>query len=156
MGQNTTIRKITDKETLDKVINNLKREEEFIIDMKPLEFLKILKNHEISYSRVGFKKWALCSKIKEREETSKSTVIFRLTCFVCSVILFILLIYELLSLFWIRLESYFVSLPLASGIISGVILIIISLLGRLFKKSPLIVLKTYLGVTENVRARRRN
>lgn len=156
MGQNTTIRKITDKETLDKVINNLKREEEFIINMKPLEFLKILENHEISYSRVGFKKWALSPKIKEREETSKSTVIFRLTCFVCSVILFILLIYEILSLFWIHLESYFVSLPLASGIISGVILIIISPLGRLFKKSPLKVLKTYLGVTKNVRARRRN
>ena len=113
-------------------------------------------NNEISYSRVGFKKWALCSKIKEGEETSKSIVIFRLTCFVCSISLFILLIYEMLSLFWIRLESYFVSLPLASGIISGVILIIIPLLGSLFKKSPLIVLKTYLGVTKNVRARRRN
>lgn len=53
----TTIRKISDKKTLEEIIRSLKTEEEFIIDMDILEFFEVIKSYKINYSRIGFKKY---------------------------------------------------------------------------------------------------
>jgi len=151
---------IKDKETLEQVLTNLKKKRELIINIQGMhssEFLKILKNYDIKYSRVGFKRWSFSPLTSTIEELKKSIVLFRLFCFISTIILFIFFIYWALSLYWTGLESYFISLPLASGTLSGAILIVILVIGKfILKKKPLTILKSYLGINHNGRSRRRN
>jgi len=139
---------IKDRKTLEQIIANLKEKKDIVInipEMHTSEILKIFKKYGINYSRIGFKRWNLSPKTSIIKGINRTVVVFRIICLISTIILLILLIYGVFSLFWIRLELYFNSLPLASGIVSGVTLIVIPLVGKLiFKKNIRALLRSYL------------
>lgn len=141
---------IIDRISLINTVANLKDEDELIITipgMSTSEIINFFQNSNHYYFRTGFKKWKLVPKTSIFPKEEKFIVLFRLFCLVCTIILFILSIYSLLSLFWTHLESYLISLPLASGILSGLIFAIISALGQfIFKKDIVKLFKSFLGV----------
>jgi len=84
------------------------------------------------------------------KRTHKGLVGARLLCLILSIALLMAFVYWLLSLFWLRLETSFVSLPLASGIITGVLLTVFSLLAKLVSRRGFVaLLLDYLGADWN-------
>ena len=150
MEQKTTIMEIKNRATIEEVLSDLKEKGKFIIKvpgMPTSELLKIFAQYGVDYSRVGFRTWSLSPKTGTIHEISTGIVVFRLFCLLSTAFLFVLVICWMLSRFWIRLESYFVSLPLAGGVTSGIILVIVLLVGKfIFKKKLLTLFKNYLGV----------
>lgn len=139
---------IKDEKTLEQVIATLKGKKDILVTIPGVytsELLNTFKKHGINYSRIGFKRWRILPKTNIVEERRKIIVAFRAICLISTIILLILFIYDVLSLFWIRLELYFISLPLAGGIVTGVIFMVLPLLGKtVFKRSIRALLRSYL------------
>lgn len=151
MGEQISIKEIRSKETLEQVLTSLRERRECIVNipgMHPYGFLKTFKKHGINYSRVGFKRWSLSPSTRTTKQMDRSMVVLRLFCFISTIVLVILFNHWVLSLYWAHLESYFISLPLASGIVTGVILIIIPLVAKsIFKEKKFFdIIKKLLGI----------
>ena len=149
MGEKIAIMEIKNKKTIEEILPKLKGKREFIINIHGIDtskLLEIFKRYGMDYSRVGFRRWLLSPKTITIEEINRGIFVFRLFCFISTIFLFILIIYWILSVFWIHLELYFISLPLASGLVSGIILVMVSLIGRyIFKKKTFDIIKKLLG-----------
>ena len=143
---------ITNKESLQKIINNINEEIDVEISgLSPYDILEIMKDSRISISRKGFKKWHIRPKNTNNYTTPSYIVASRIVTLILSMIFFICVTYWLLSYisyFWIDLESKFISLPVAAGLIASMIFTITTVVVKyVIKKDPLTILRTYVGWT---------
>ena len=143
---------ITSKESLQNIINNINEEIDVEISgLSPYDILEIMKDSRISISHKGFKKWHIRPKNTNNYITLSYIIASRIVTLILSMIFFICVIYWLLSYFsyfWIDLESKFISLPVAAGLIAAMIFSIITgVVKYVIKKDPLTILRTYVGWT---------
>jgi len=144
------VEEIKDKGTLENKIRDLKESNEFIINIPnfySFDILNLFEEHNFDYSRTGFKKWYVKPKHKSLEGVNKIIIALRLVCLLSTFGFLFIIIFEILSTFWLHLEAYFINLPIATALITGLFLSIISTLSTryIFKMKLNILLEKYLS-----------